>query len=433
MRAFVQRHFGRDSLPGAPVVTVADLVLSDDVPEELAHRALAERGFADPARALLNLRRIGGEDRTLFARLAIIACDVLAAAAGPRHGAQQLGAVPPRAAGPGGAPAPDAVPADAAGDPPQHLLGEPVPRRHARAGSGAPGCHRPARRSSTRAADERRHRARSCGRSRAASPGLERMAGRPAAVPAPGDPSNRRRATSASACPRRASWRRSRTWPTGSSRAALERQRGPKAWRRGPRFCIVAFGKLGGRELNYSSDIDLLGICASGGRRTPIAVTTHAAKASRRWKRCGAISRRTPRRGTPTAWTCGCVRTAPRASSSSPCAALDEYYAHHAALWEVQALLKARPVAGDPALGGRSCGRGADEAACPPRPRGGGRRDRHPAQGGAARPLPKRAYDDGHQDGSRRAARRGVPRAGPAALPRARSPASSSAAARFPR
>ncbi len=77
VRAFVQRHFGRDSLPGAPVVTVADLVLSDEVPEELAHRALADRGFADPARALLNLRQIGGEGRTLFARLAIIACDVL--------------------------------------------------------------------------------------------------------------------------------------------------------------------------------------------------------------------------------------------------------------------------------------------------------------------------------------------------------------------
>jgi glutamate-ammonia-ligase adenylyltransferase len=25
-------------------------------------------------------------------------------------------------------------------------------------------------------------------------------------------------------------------------------------------FCIIAFGKLGGRELNYSSDIDLLGL-----------------------------------------------------------------------------------------------------------------------------------------------------------------------------
>ena len=80
VRAFVERHFGRDSLPGAPVVTVADLILSDAIPAELAHQALAERGFADPARALLNLRHIAGgaERRTLFARLAILACDVLA-------------------------------------------------------------------------------------------------------------------------------------------------------------------------------------------------------------------------------------------------------------------------------------------------------------------------------------------------------------------
>ncbi len=36
VRAFVERHFGRDSLPGAPVVTVADLILSDSIPPELA-------------------------------------------------------------------------------------------------------------------------------------------------------------------------------------------------------------------------------------------------------------------------------------------------------------------------------------------------------------------------------------------------------------
>ncbi len=80
VRAFVERHFGRDSLPGAPVVTVADVILSDSVPEDLAQRALSERGFSDPARAVANLRRIGGEaeQRTLFARLAILACDILA-------------------------------------------------------------------------------------------------------------------------------------------------------------------------------------------------------------------------------------------------------------------------------------------------------------------------------------------------------------------
>ena len=45
--------------------------------------------------------------------------------------------------------------------------------------------------------------------------------------------------------------------------AALERIR-ETAPERGarppPRFCVLAFGKLGGKELNYSSDIDLLGL-----------------------------------------------------------------------------------------------------------------------------------------------------------------------------
>ena len=60
-------------------MTVADIVLSDAFPEAQARATLSERGFSDPARALLNLRHIGGEAerRTLFARLAILACDVL--------------------------------------------------------------------------------------------------------------------------------------------------------------------------------------------------------------------------------------------------------------------------------------------------------------------------------------------------------------------
>ena len=80
VRAFVERHFGRDSLPGAPVVTVADLILSDAVPEELAHTRARGPGIRRSRRArCCNLRHIGGEAerRTLFARLAILACDVL--------------------------------------------------------------------------------------------------------------------------------------------------------------------------------------------------------------------------------------------------------------------------------------------------------------------------------------------------------------------
>ncbi len=80
VRAFVEKYFGRETLPGSPTVTVADVVLSDTVPKELALAALAEKGFANPARAILNLRQIAGEAdrRPLFARLATLATDVLA-------------------------------------------------------------------------------------------------------------------------------------------------------------------------------------------------------------------------------------------------------------------------------------------------------------------------------------------------------------------
>ena len=63
-----------------PKVTVADIVLSAAVPVDLAQAALAEKGFANPARAILNLRQIAGEAdrRPLFARLATLATDVLA-------------------------------------------------------------------------------------------------------------------------------------------------------------------------------------------------------------------------------------------------------------------------------------------------------------------------------------------------------------------
>jgi len=125
--------------------------------------------------------------------------------------------------------------------------------------------------------------------------------------------------------------------------AALERRQG--AGGSVPRFCIVAFGKLGGRELNYSSDIDLLGICASADGSDPVEAASRLMEALR-----GDLSAHTTEgyayrvdlRLRPYGTSGQLVFTLP---------ALDEYYGSQAALWELQALLKARPVAGDPALG----------------------------------------------------------------------------------
>lgn len=79
VRAFVERHFGRDSLPGPACGTVADLVISDKVPQDLYHRILSETGFKDPPRAYVNLKRLAGYDPTMkaFARLVTLAFDIL--------------------------------------------------------------------------------------------------------------------------------------------------------------------------------------------------------------------------------------------------------------------------------------------------------------------------------------------------------------------
>ena len=79
VRAFVERHFGREALPGPAVGTVADLILSEEVPKELRARILAGAGFRDPDRAFVNLRALAGKgfSRETFARLMVLAFDML--------------------------------------------------------------------------------------------------------------------------------------------------------------------------------------------------------------------------------------------------------------------------------------------------------------------------------------------------------------------
>ena len=112
------------------------------------------------------------------------------------------------------------------------------------------------------------------------------------------------------------------------------------------RLAIIAMGKTGARELNYVSDVDVVFVgraraTADGDveRRRSATATTLAAR------RCGSAAR-SPGRSTP---RCGpegkdgpLVRTL---------ASHEAYYRRWASTWEFQALLKARPVAGDAELG----------------------------------------------------------------------------------
>ncbi|MBD3320292.1 MAG: glutamate-ammonia-ligase adenylyltransferase [Chitinivibrionales bacterium] len=77
VRSFVARHFGRDTIPGPSVGNVADLVLTEDIGREEAYAVLHRCGFRYPERALVNLASLAGEDRENFARCAVLACDIL--------------------------------------------------------------------------------------------------------------------------------------------------------------------------------------------------------------------------------------------------------------------------------------------------------------------------------------------------------------------
>jgi glutamate-ammonia-ligase adenylyltransferase len=78
VRYSVELHFGRQSLPVASDGNMADLILSEALPETSRERILAKAGFRQPARAYRNLRSLaeaGGVSS--FTRLAVLAADFL--------------------------------------------------------------------------------------------------------------------------------------------------------------------------------------------------------------------------------------------------------------------------------------------------------------------------------------------------------------------
>jgi glutamate-ammonia-ligase adenylyltransferase len=127
----------------------------------------------------------------------------------------------------------------------------------------------------------------------------------------------------------------------------------PARARRGalPGFVALALGKLGGSELNFSSDVDLVYIHRGDSRspRKP-ALEGHAWAAALARRLTSVLGEATHE---------GHVyrvdlrlRPEGRAGAiSHSLAAADEYYRRRGATWERLALLKARPVAGDARLG----------------------------------------------------------------------------------
>jgi [glutamine synthetase] adenylyltransferase / [glutamine synthetase]-adenylyl-L-tyrosine phosphorylase len=79
VRVFVEHHFGRDSLPGRGAGTVADLVLSKRPAPELKSWVLGKAGFKNIERACVNLKSLAGEGdrRETFSKLALLAVEIL--------------------------------------------------------------------------------------------------------------------------------------------------------------------------------------------------------------------------------------------------------------------------------------------------------------------------------------------------------------------
>ncbi len=116
-------------------------------------------------------------------------------------------------------------------------------------------------------------------------------------------------------------------------------------------FCILALGKLGGRELNYSSDIDLMFLYSANGETAgPQRISNKEFFKKVANQLTNLLSTYTP------GGQCYRVdlRLRPEGSHGEVCiplAAAKEYYTRRARDWELQMLLKARVAAGDERTG----------------------------------------------------------------------------------
>ena len=158
----------------------------------------------------------------------------------------------------------------------------------------------------------------------------------------------RRRAMARS---RRATWpaSRSTTWSREVSRGGRGLPGGGAAREAGADdLAVIGMGKLGGAELNYASDVDVLFVHGDAGGDAQERAGKVAAALMRLLSEPDRRGHRPARRRRPAA------RGPGRGAVRARLAAMLDYYDRHAETWERQALLKVRPVAGDRTLGAPS-------------------------------------------------------------------------------
>ena len=118
-------------------------------------------------------------------------------------------------------------------------------------------------------------------------------------------------------------------------------------------FCIIALGKLGSRELNYASDIDLVfvysdeGTTAGSGERGKLSNREYFIKVSE------AVTKLVGQPAGEGAAYRVDLRLRPHGRDGALACSLDEalkYYSESAQAWELQALIRSRAAAGSSAL-----------------------------------------------------------------------------------
>lgn len=133
----------------------------------------------------------------------------------------------------------------------------------------------------------------------------------------------------------------------------LEQQRGRPQRPDGQaaRFAVIAMGKLGGQELNYSSDIDLVFLCDEAGQTDGPRSISNGEFFDRLAQQ--VVKYLTESTGLGVAYRVD-LRLRPDGRQGRPVTGLDaalRYYDISGRTWERQALVKARTVAGDLSLG----------------------------------------------------------------------------------
>lgn len=120
----------------------------------------------------------------------------------------------------------------------------------------------------------------------------------------------------------------------------------PKRHRETPQFAVIAYGKLGGKELGYASDLDVIFLYDDDDQEAP----AHYARLAQRF-----ITWMTSHTAAGILFDVDIALRPDGASGLlvTSVASFEKYQAESAWLWEHQALTRARFCSGDPAIGAR--------------------------------------------------------------------------------